>query len=399
MSERKYRVLLVATHPTQYSAPVYRLLARDPRVEVQVAYCNLQGAKPAYDAGFGREVAWDIPLLDGYAWVELENRARRPGPGRFWGLRNPGLRRKIREGKYDAVVLYTGYMYASFWIGLLAAKRSGTPVLFGTDAHELSPRVGRRWRTKAKRWLWPVLFRLADVVILPSSGGMRLLRSLGMPEGRLALTPYVVDNARWRNAAAKVEREAVRARWGIPADARVVLFSAKLQPWKRPLDLVEAFARAAVADAWLVFAGEGPLRGEVEGAIGRLGIGDRVKLLGFVNQTGLPEVYRAADVLVLPSQYEAFGVVVNEAMLCGCVPIVSNRVGAQFDLIEEGKTGFVYPVGDVEALAGLLRGLLPDRERLRRMSEAGGEKIAAWSPERNVDALVEGIGRARRAKS
>jgi glycosyltransferase involved in cell wall biosynthesis len=396
MTERRYRVLLLCSHPTQYSVPVFRLMARDPRLEIQVAYCSLQGAKPGYDAGFDREISWDIPLLDGYPWIELPNRSTRPGLERFWGLVNPGVWNMVRRGSFDAVAIYTGYVYATFWIAVAAAKMSGTPVFFGSDAHELSPRNANRLKSAVKRRVWPKLFRLADVVIVPSSGSVGLMRSLGIPENRIALTPYVVDNGRWREAAARVDRAAVRARWGIPSGALVVVFSAKLQPWKRPLDVLRAFVRAGVDGSFLLFAGEGPLRGEIEREIGQLGAGERVKLLGFVNQSALPEVYRAADVLVLPSQYEPFGVVVNEAMLCGCVPVVTDRVGARFDLIEDGRTGFVYPAGDVGKLAELLRSLLGEPERLARMSAAAGGKIATWSPELNVDRMVEAIEMAQR---
>ncbi len=307
---------------------------------------------------------------------------------------NPGVAKLIRNGGFDAVAIYTGYVYATFWIAVLAAKTSRTPVLFGTDAHELAPRNARGWKTAVKRRMWPRLFRLADVAIVPSSGGVALMRSLGIPGERIALAPYVVDNDRWKQAAAQVDRTAVRARWGIPADAPVVVFSAKLQPWKRPLDVLQAFVRAGVNGSYLLFAGEGPLRGAIEEESEKLGASEHVRLLGFVNQSALPEVYRAADVLVLPSQYEPFGVVVNEAMLCGCVPVVTDRVGARFDLIDDGRTGFVYPAGDVEKLAELLRDLLGDPERRARMSEAARERIAAWSPELNVDRLVEAVERA-----
>jgi glycosyltransferase involved in cell wall biosynthesis len=399
MTGSKYRVLLLASHPTQYSVPVFRLMAKDPRLEIRVAYCSLQGAKPGYDPGFDREIAWDIPLLDGYPWIELPNRSFRPRLERFWGLVNPGVWKLIRDGRFDAVAVYTGYVYATFWIAVAAAKARGTPVFFGTDSHELAPRNASGWKTAVKRRLWPRLFRLADVVIVPSSGSVQFMRSLGIPEERIALTPYVVDNERWKQAAAQADRMAVRVRWGIPADAPVVVFSAKLQPWKRPLDALRAFVRAGVEGSYLLFVGEGPLRGEIEREIEELGGNGRVKLLGFVNQSALPEVYRASDVLVLPSQYEPFGVVVNEAMLCGCVPVVADRVGARFDLIEEGQTGFVYPAGDIGKLAELLRDLLGEPERLARMSAAAGEKIAAWSPELNVDRMVEAIEMARRKKA
>jgi glycosyltransferase involved in cell wall biosynthesis len=390
----KYRVLIVASHPVQYASPLFREMAAHPRLEIQVAYCSLQGAEEAVDPEFGVRVAWDVPLLEGYPWVHVPNRSSRPGPGRFFGLRNPGLWSLARGGKFDAVIILTGYVYASFWIAIAAAKWTGCPILFGTDAHQLFPLDGKRWKVPIKRFFWPLLFRLADTVIVPSTGGVGLIRSLGIPADRIILTPYVVNNAWWIEQARQCDREAVRRGWSIPGSAHVVLFCAKLQPWKRPMDLLEAFAKLEMPEAYLVIAGEGPLRAKLEQHAKDLGIAARVRFPGFVNQTQVPGLYVASDLFVLPSEYEAFGVVVNEAMLCGCPVVVSDRVGARYDLIREGTTGMVYPCGDVEALSNVLRALLGDPARLRAMSEVARKRMESWAPDDNINGLVAAVERA-----
>lgn len=389
------RILLIASHPVQYAAPIYREMARHPGLEILVAYSSLEGAEGGVDREFGREVKWDLPLLDGYPWVQIPDRGARPG---MRSLFQPGLWKLVRQGRFDAVVSYTGYRRASFWIAWLAARRSGTPFLFGTDAHEIRPRDARGWKIPLKRWAWPRLFGLADVVLAPSSGTVELLRSLRIPAERIALTPYVVDNAWWLEQASRVDRAASRDRWRVPGDAIVVLFCGKLQPWKRPLDLVRAFAQADVPLAHLVIAGEGPLRGAAEEEARRLGIADRVRFVGFVNQSELPGLYTASDLMVLPSDYDAFGVVVNEAMLCGCPVAASDRVGARFDLIQPGKTGVVFRCGDVDALAELLRSLGADPGRLRSMSVAARHRMETWSPRENVAGLVHAIQAACAAR-
>ena len=150
-----------------------------------------------------------------------------------------------------------------------------------------------------------------------------------------------------------VDREAVRAGWGAMPQTCVILFCAKLQPWKRPLDLLRAFAQADHANALLVYAGEGPQRPELERETAALGVGERVRFLGFKNQSELPAVYTAADLMVLPSEYEPFAVVVNEASCCSCPVVASDRVGAARDLIAPVDPTLIYPCGDVSALAGL----------------------------------------------
>jgi len=377
---------------------MFRLFARDPRVEIQVAYCSMQGAEREIDPDFGLEVEWDVPLLEGYPWIQLPNRSLAPGEGKFFGLLNPGIWRHISRGNFDAVILFTGYVYATFWIAIAAAKWNGTSVIFGTDAHELAPRDGKRWKPWLKRRLWPRLFGLADIVVVVSSGGAALMRSLGIPEDRIALTPFCVNNNWWVEKSEQVDRAAVRARWNVPQDAVVVLFCAKLQPWKRPQDLVRAFASLSDPNAYLVFAGNGASRAALESEALSLGIAGRVRFLGFVNQSGLPETYTGSDILVLPSEYEPFGVVVNEAMLCRCPVIVSDRVGARFDLVREGETGYVFPCGDTGALAAVLREALGDRAHLRRMGESARDRMTRWSPVQNLGATIMAIERACRLR-
>jgi glycosyltransferase involved in cell wall biosynthesis len=383
------RVLLVASHPVQYASPIFRLLAKDPRLEIQVAYCSMQGAEPHIDPDFGVEVKWDVPLLDGYPWMEMSNRSwfksgsLKPVNTEVW--------RVIRSGHFDAVVLYTGYVCATFWMALVAAKLSHTAVLFGTDAHVLSPRDQKNWKVWLKRLFWPRLFRLADVVIVPSSGGLALMRDLGIPENRTVLTPYCVSNEWWTAQSERVDKLDVRSRWDIPADAVVVLFAAKLQPWKRPADLLRAFAAISAPNMYLVFAGDGSLRQQLESEAQSLGVAQRVRFLGFVNQSALPETYSSSDIFVLPSEYEPFGVVVNEAMLCGCCVIVSDRVGARFDLVREGETGFIYRGGDVDALAKVLSEAASDLARLKCIGRAARKRMETWSPAINVETTIQAI--------
>ncbi len=394
MADKKLRALLVCTHPTQYGSPMWRLLAQRGDLEILVAYCSLEGVEAHLDPDFGVHVAWDIPLLDNYPWVKLRNISPRRVVGKFFGLINPGVWRLIRAGKFDAVVMFTGYICLTFWIALAAAKLSGIPILFGTDAHDASSRDDRAWKTKIKKYFWPRLFRLADVVIAPSTGTVALMQSLNILPERVVLMPYVVDNEWWIGQAARVDRAAVRCDWNIPSDAHVVLFCAKLQPWKRPQDLLLAFASANVPGSYLVYAGDGPMRSELEAQAKTLGISAQTRFLGFVNQSGLPRVYCASDLLVLPSEYEPFGVVVNEMMLCGHGAIVSDRVGARFDLVRPDETGFVYACGDIDGLAKLLHATLSHREVLRRYGQASERRIADWSPRAYVDSIARGIEKA-----
>jgi glycosyltransferase involved in cell wall biosynthesis len=389
MPDRRYRVLAVAAHPVQYMAPIFRRMAAHPALDLHVAYCSLRGAEAGHDPEFGASIQWDVPLLDGYSWSEVANHGS--GADSFFGLRNPGLWKLIRRGNYDAILCFTGYRNATFWMAYFAARRSRSAFLFGADTTTLAPRDGRAWKSTLKRIFWPRLFRLADQVIVPSSGARDLMLALDLPADRVTLTPYSVDNDWWIQASSKVNRAEVRQSWGAAPDTAVVLFCAKLQAWKRPLDLLRAFAKAGLSNALLVFAGEGPLRAQLQAEADTLGVASRVRFLGFLNQSHLPAVYTSADLMVLPSEYEPFAVVVNEAMCCGCAVAASDRVGAARDLVTPVAPQFVFPCGDIDALARLLKDAFADRSRLKSVACAALTQIQSWSPERNIAATLDAV--------
>jgi glycosyltransferase involved in cell wall biosynthesis len=389
---RRFRVLSVAAHPVQYASANYREMARHPRFDLKVAYCSLRGAEPALDPEFGTTVQWDIPLLDGYDWVYVPNRGN--GGGSFWGLWNPGLWKLVRSYSFDVLICLTSYQRASFWLCYFAARSRDIPFFFITDASSFEPREPRPWKLFLKRLLWPRLFRLASQAIVVSTPGREMMQSLGIPEERIALIHNTVDNQRWISASDAVDRAAVRASLHIDRDAPVIVFCAKLQPWKRPLDLLRAFAKASIPRSVLLIAGEGPSRANLEAEAATLGLGGRVLFLGFVNQSKLPAIYTASDLMVLPSQYEPFGLVVNEAMLCGCPVVVSDKVGAARDLVSPVAPDFIFPHCDVDALATTLQRAFADPVRLHSLRHAVRARMETWSPKDNVAAVLSAVERA-----
>jgi len=378
------KVIIVSTHPVQYAAPQYRRLAADERVELTVLFLSMASAEGAVDTDFGRTVRWDVPLLEGFRWSHPPNRSPRPSVHRFFGLLNPGVWRLIRRARADVVVLH-GYRAASFWIAWAAARVSRASVAWTTDATTLAPRDRRSWKFGLKGRVLPWLFRTGDATLVPSSRGRRFLLSLGLSPERIHVTPYAVDNSFFASRAESANPSETRRAWGVPKEAFVALFVGKLVEWKRPADLIRA--AAIVPDTWAVLAGDGVLRRRLTELAGSLGIRQRVQFLGFVNQTELPPVYRAADVLVLPSAFEPFGLVVNEAFACGIPAIASDACGCVEDLIVEGETGFSFPSGDVAALADRLR-RIQGPGAWERMAAGARDRISEWGPEANLEASV-----------
>jgi glycosyltransferase involved in cell wall biosynthesis len=109
-------------------------------------------------------------------------------------------------------------------------------------------------------------------------------------------------------------------------------------------------------------------------------------------------VYTASDLLVLPSEFEPWGLVVNEAMVCGVPAVVSDQVGARLDLIAPGTTGEIFPTGNQDALAVVLGRRLADREGLKRMGEAARTRMETWSYRQCLDGYAQAFEMAKQLK-
>ena len=162
-------------------------------------------------------------------------------------------------------------------------------------------------------------------------------------------------------------RQELRSRFAGPGEA-ILMHLSNFRPVKRVVDAVKIFARVVREHpAQLVLIGDGPDRSAAEWLAHDLGIHHRVHFIG--KQERVNELLPLADLLLMPSELESFGLVALEAMACK-VPTIATRVGGIPELIDDGQTGLLFPVGDVEAMAQAAIDLLADRNRLESMRDA-----------------------------
>jgi glycosyltransferase involved in cell wall biosynthesis len=208
------------------------------------------------------------------------------------------------------------------------------------------------------------------------------------------LMPYAVDNGYFAERAATADPEKLRSELQLTPGRPVILFASKLQTRKHADHLIEAYARFCAtsphAVPYLLIVGDGEERARLEERARELAL-EGVRFPGFRNQSELPTFFALADVFVLPSRHEPWGLIVNEAMASGCAVIVSNEVGSHADLVTDGVEGFVFPVGDIDALTGALARVLSSPEQIRRMREAARARIASWDFEADVRGLRQAL--------
>jgi glycosyltransferase involved in cell wall biosynthesis len=350
------RITAVLTHPIQYYGAWFRQIhAEVPGIELTVVYA-VEPSADQQGVGFGQSFTWDIPPREGYRSIVA--RPSRPGDaigtGSFFGVDAPSIGQTVLSTTPDVVVVF-GWYSISLLRAARAARRAGIPVLWRGDTNlTAAPRGARRWLWHARtRWL----LRQFDGFLSVGTRTDAYLRYFGIPDSRIERAPHAVDAGLFAPAVAArsdpATRAALRQRLGVPPDAWVACFVGKLEANKRPMDVIRAAARAG--EVTVLVAGTGALEPDCRAEAQRLGV--RVVWCGFVNQRRMPDIYAAADVLVLTSERETWGLVINEAFATGLPCIVSDSVGAAPDLMPDGCTGARVASGDVDQLAEALRGI------------------------------------------
>ena len=229
---------------------------------------RISGLKVFYtwrDAGLARDVrfektfAWDIPLMEGYDFEVVPNTSSDPGTHHRKGLINPDLVERVMAWKPDAVHV-TGYNYVSHGQAIKRLSAAGIPVMFRGDSHLLDSR-GPWWKWWIKKsWLSKVYSRPRGFAYV-GKANRDYYRTFGVPERKLFPVPHTIDVGRFAEPNQELEAKALawRRELGIPDDHFVFLYAAKLEPRKRPMELLEAFLAANIPKTTLLFVGSGEL--------------------------------------------------------------------------------------------------------------------------------------------
>jgi glycosyltransferase involved in cell wall biosynthesis len=354
------RLGILTTHPIQYQVPWFQALAKEPGIDLEVLYCMLPDAQQQ-GSGFGVQFQWDVPLLEGYRYRVLDNRAALPSVTTFSGCDTPGIRRIVRDERWDAFIV-NGWVARSCLQLLAACRLHGVPCIVRGESNAIRQRAG--W----KRLIHRVLLRQYAACLTIGTQNRAFYLANGVPENRIFSTPYCVQNERFEYPGRQARTEG----------PFTFLFSGKLIHKKRPMDALQAMARlvdeVGRERVLLLIAGDGELRAECEAFVRQNRLPAR--FLGFLNQSRIVEAYRESDCLLLPSDNgETWGLVVNEAMASGLPVIVSDQVGCHPDLVVEGVTGCTYPCGSSTALADRMARLCKSPADAFRMGQAARERV------------------------
>ena len=342
------RVALLSEIPAPYRIPLFNALA--DRVDLDVIFLARTNPQRPYRL-HEDELRFRWRVLPGFD-VTVGNR---------WLVVNRGIRRAVRDS--DALLL-GGWNQPAFWAALATRK----PAYVWVESTLADSGGGSAFKRSFAR-------RAAGFVV-PGRASEQYVRTLA-PSARVVVAPNAVDNDLFASGVARTD-----------VDRPCILYVGRLAQEKG----VDVLLRAAKGlDATVVLAGTGP----EEQAL-RAIADDGTRFLGHVDRDDLPAWYASADVLVLPSLSEPWGMPLNEAAASGLPLVATAAAGAAHELIEDGINGFRVPPGDVDALRAALARLIGDESFRRAAGERSREIAARFSPTAWADAVARALAPAQR---
>lgn len=356
------RLAIICHHPVQYYAPLFKLLAQQQEIKV---FYHGKYSSNKIDKDFGRNIVWDVPLLQGYAY-QFSHHIK-----------------DINDYSPTAILLY-GWSYISHLKILMHFSRKAL-ILFRGDSTLLDP--PNYWRAFIKSYLLNWIYRKVDYAVYVGSNNKAYFERYGLKQNQLIYGRHAVDNERFATNR-HLEAKSLRALLQIPCDATLILFAGKLIEKKNPQLLLEAFIHLSVPGVHLLIVGDGRLEPTLKAKVLTCRNQELIHFLPFQNQQRMPVVYQACDLFCMPSAGpgETWGLAINEAMAAGKAVLASNKVGAAADLID-GSNGQVFKSGDLRDLTQRLNTMLASKEKLRHMGLTSREKIESWNFQHQLDAI------------
>jgi glycosyltransferase involved in cell wall biosynthesis len=377
------RLAIIITHPIQYYAPLFKLLHNDKNIAIKVFYTWGETAKHKLDPGFGINIDWDIPLLEGYEFEWVQNTATNPGSHHFKGIINPGLTDQIKSFRPDALLVY-GWAYHSH-LKIIQYFKSKIPVYFRGDSILLDEQKNIRSFLRSIYLKW--VYSHISHAFYTGSNNKAYFKKYGLSDIYLSFVPHAVDNERFFIPRHR-EAALLRQNLAINNDDTVILFAGKFEQKKSPLLLLKSFESLRMPGVHLLFVGNGLLENLLKTNAANL---KNVHFMPFQNQSYMPVIYQVCDLFCLPSKGpgETWGLAVNEAMASGKAVLVSDKTGCAIDLVIPGFTGAIFKSEDLVDITEKLKLLINNKTDLKMMGNNARNKITGWSLNNQVTQIVK----------
>ena len=376
------RLVILTEIVAPYRIPLFNALAQREEVDLQVIFLAETDPNLRQWQVYKQEIRFPYQILP--SW--------RRRIGRYNALLNRGLGRALVKAA-PHLILCGGYNYVASWQALFWARSHGVPFFLWSESNSQDLRHGYALVEFLKR---EFLHKCSGFVV-PGQSAQQYLREHKVSEDDIVVAPNAVDNDLFATVAAEARQSAAERRRELALPERYFLFVGRLVPEKGVFELLSAYAKlddSIRQQVGLVFVGDGASRESLERQALSISPGT-IRFAGFAQREQLAVYYALADVLILPTYTDTWGLVVNEAMACGLPVILSWAAGCAADLVREQWNGLLVSPRDVRSLT-LAMGRIATEPDLRAiMATNSVQQIRQYSPEawsREIARLVEAGG-------
>jgi glycosyltransferase involved in cell wall biosynthesis len=364
----KRRLAILTEIISPYRIPLFNALARQEKVDLQVIFLAETDPQLRQWQVYREEINFPYVILP--SW--------RKRAGGYNLLLNRGVGAALAAAAPDTI-LCGGYNYLAFWQALAWARSRHIPFFLWSESNLQDQRPGHAPVEMLKQ----EFFRRCSGFVVPGKSAAGYLRAHRIKDDLIFTAPNAVDNDFFAADAAVIRQHADVQRRQLNLPNRYFLFTGRLVVEKGVLDLLAAYAKLDAAvrrQVALVFVGDGAVRGQLERQAAMISPGV-IKFSGFAQREQLAAYYALAEMFILPTHTDPWGLVVNEAMACGLPVIVSSVAGCASDLVRENWNGLLIPPKDVLSLTLAMQRLASDPYLPAAMGANSAAHIAGYSPQ------------------
>ncbi|HZR56188.1 MAG TPA: glycosyltransferase family 4 protein [Terriglobales bacterium] len=373
----KRRLVLLTEIIAPYRIPVFNKLVNQDGIDLHVIFLAESDPSLREWLVYKDEIQFSYEVLP--SW--------RHRLGKYNFLLNSGVTETLRRSSPDVIVC-GGYNYIASWQSAIWAKRHQIPFLLWVESTAKDQREGHLLLESMKS----MFMRNCDAFIAAGVSSFEYLRSFGLPREAIFIAPNAVDIEFFTERADMVRADSAPHRLRHALPDHFALFVGRLVREKGVFDLLRAYSQLTPKireELSLVLVGDGEAHSELKRRAAEIYPG-RIDFAGFLQREQLVNYYALADMFIMPTHSDPWGLVVNEAMACGLPVICSNIAGCVADLVEDGRNGLIFPAGDSTALTNAMSALAGDAELRVSMGRRSKERILRNSPE----ACASGIAHA-----
>jgi glycosyltransferase involved in cell wall biosynthesis len=362
---RKLVVLTEIIAP--YRIPVFNALAGEDGIDLHVIFLSETDAALRQWNVYKEEIRFSYQVLPSWRWRSK----------RLSLLLNWGLGTALEQAQPDAI-LCGGYNYLSSWRAAWWARRKRVPLIVWVESTARDFRSRRPTVESLKR----KFLQSCHAFVVAGKSSSDYLTDYHVPRQLIFRAPNAIDSDFFSRRAGEIRLEAHAHRTRLVLPQRYFLFVGRLIPEKGVFDLLTAYGALPPelrAEISLVFVGIGSAQQELVARAKFMSPGS-VKFTGFAQRDDLASYYALAESFVFPTLSDPWGLVVNEAMVCGLPIIVSDAAGCAADMVEDGWNGCVFPAGNTQRLTRALEEMALRGAKVGEMSERSLQRVRQYSP-------------------